>query len=89
MMIRLFKQYIFLSFFDFFIKFLNFTHFLKNHSNARCKLTKAINTQFDENSDTCRENQVNDVLELRSGNLIKNKIPNSKFGNLTFLKFFP
>ena len=30
-----------------------------------------------------------DIFELRSGNLIKNKISNSKFGNLTFYKFFP
>ena len=48
-----------------------------------------MNTQFDENSVTCGENQANDIFELRSRNLIKNKIPNSKFGNLLFLRFFP
>ncbi len=74
-----------------FNKFLNFTHFLKNHQNAPCKLKEAVNTQFAENSDNCGEyqNHQNGIFELRSGNLIKNEIPNSKFGNLTFLKFFP
>ena len=68
--------------------FLNFTHFLKNHQNAPCKLKEAVNTQFDENSDNCGKYQ-NGIFELRSVNLIKNEIPNSKFGNLTFFKFFP
>ena len=71
-----------------FNKFLNFTHFFKNHPNAPYKLKKAVNLQFDENSNTCRENHVNDIFELRSENPIKNEIPNSKFGNLTSFKFF-
>ena len=33
---------------SFLISFFSF--FLKNHPNAPCKLKKAVNTQFDENS---------------------------------------
>ena len=70
-----------------FNKFLNFTHFIKIHPNAPSQLKEEVNTQFDGNLDDGAK-QEKDVYELRSGDLIINEIPNSKFRNLTFLKFF-
>ena len=63
-----------------FNKFLNLTHFIKTNPYAQSQLKEEVNTQFDENLDNGAK-QVKDVYELRSGDLIKNEIPNSNLEN--------
>ena len=59
---------------------------MKNLASAILQHTNCYFDFSKQTENSCWERY---AFELRSGNLIKNEIPNSKFGNLTFLKFFP